>query len=344
MAEQKLHYALRSGQLVSIDDVERGLQCNCVCPSCGAALIARKGDKREHHFAHYGDTDCSGGVETALHLLAKKLLCSTKTVFVPGIDRDSKGSVKTFLSAAPESRDYSSFIPDIVLRNKTEALAIEILVTHAVDEGKAGRIKEAQLPTIEIDLSGQIEIYNERTVLKAILSGESTEWIYHPFLETREKEKCIREELCDYLPPICDISKPYYKCPKIKRTVSVLSHCSECPYYLGIGDPSGYETYHDILCAYRLRDVPIDIHQTMMITYKYQGAAANELAQLLFAFRLPFSFRFLFGHEQAPADDGFLEFGGAAREGEVKPAVPDLPYPAALHLAGAAVHIIEGLA
>ena len=81
----------------------------------------------------------------------------------------------------------------------------------------------------------------------------------------------------------------------------------------------------------------------MTITYKYQGAAANELAQLLSAFSLPFSFRFLLSHEQALADDGLLEFGSALCEGKVKPAVPDLPYPAAFHLAGAAVHIIEGL-
>ena len=43
----------------------------------------------------------------------------------------------------------------------------------------------------------------------------------------------------------------------------------------------------------------------------------------------------LLGHEQALADDGLLEFGSTLCEGKVKPAVPDLPYPAALHLAGA---------
>ena len=82
----------------------------------------------------------------------------------------------------------------------------------------------------------------------------------------------------------------------------------------------------------------------MTITYKCEGAAANELAQLLFAFSLPFSFRFLLGHEQALADDGLLELGGAIREGKVKLPVPDLPDFAALHLAGIAVHIIKGLA
>ena len=169
MAEQKLHYALRNGQLVSIDNVERGLQCNCVCPSCGSALIARKGDKREHHFAHYGNTDCSGGVETALHLLAKQLICNTRTLYVPSPDNYNKGDIKTYLNSEMECRDYSTFIPDIVLKNETEVLGIEILVTHAVDEDKTEKIRAAQLPTIEIDLSDQLDHYNEGTVMAAIL-------------------------------------------------------------------------------------------------------------------------------------------------------------------------------
>ena len=247
MAEQKLHYALRSGQLVSIDDVERGLQCNCVCPSCGAALIARKGDKREHHFAHYGETNCSGGVETALHLLAKNLLCSNRTIFVPGTDSRSEGSVKTYLNAELECRDYSSFIPDIVLKNETEVLGIEILVTHAVDEDKTEKIRAAQLPTIEIDLSDQLDHYNEGTVMAAILSGEQTEWIYNPLIAAREKELQIQIELSDHLKPVDAGNKKYFKCPELKRLVTFWSHCHECHYFIPGFDESR------ISCKYRTR-------------------------------------------------------------------------------------------
>ena len=248
MAEQKLHYALRDGQLISIDSVDRGLQCNCVCPSCGSMLIARKGDIREHHFAHYGNTDCAGGVETALHLLAKDLLCKTKTIFVPGIDHESEGSVKTYLSAEPECRDYSSFIPDVVLKNETEVLGIEILVTHAVDEDKGEKIRSAQLPTLEIDLFDQLDHYNEETVLAAILSGEKTKWIYHPIIDARDKERHIQSELSDHLEPVCAGNRWYFKCPRLKHLVSFWSQCHECPYFIPGFDDSL------IQCKYRTRN------------------------------------------------------------------------------------------
>ena len=42
---QELHYALLDGELVSIKEVKNGLKCGCVCPACGAKLIARQGQK-----------------------------------------------------------------------------------------------------------------------------------------------------------------------------------------------------------------------------------------------------------------------------------------------------------
>ena len=54
-------FGLRDGSIVTIEDIsesERGKKCGCVCPSCGAALIARKGEEREHHFAHDPNHPC----------------------------------------------------------------------------------------------------------------------------------------------------------------------------------------------------------------------------------------------------------------------------------------------
>ncbi len=42
MAEQFLKYGVKSGVPVSVEDVVSGLACECRCPSCGAALVARK--------------------------------------------------------------------------------------------------------------------------------------------------------------------------------------------------------------------------------------------------------------------------------------------------------------
>lgn len=47
-----------TGEVVSIDDVPSGLKCNCICPNCHVRLIAKKGKKNVHHFAHVNGAEC----------------------------------------------------------------------------------------------------------------------------------------------------------------------------------------------------------------------------------------------------------------------------------------------
>ena len=77
-----------TGELVHISTVERGLSCNCVCPACGEDLVARKGTKMRHHFAHRGDVDgegskCTTAGETVVHYLAKEAFKKLSTITVP---------------------------------------------------------------------------------------------------------------------------------------------------------------------------------------------------------------------------------------------------------------------
>ncbi len=53
--ELPLTYALKDGVMVSIDAVERGLECGCACPKCKQPLEAKKGEIRQRHFAHLGE-------------------------------------------------------------------------------------------------------------------------------------------------------------------------------------------------------------------------------------------------------------------------------------------------
>lgn len=68
-----LIYAIDSqNNLVSVDNVAKGLACNCYCPACKERLVAKNGGtKRIHHFAHASGVDCEGAYETMLHQLAK---------------------------------------------------------------------------------------------------------------------------------------------------------------------------------------------------------------------------------------------------------------------------------
>jgi ssDNA-binding Zn-finger/Zn-ribbon topoisomerase 1 len=68
----KIPYALHYGKLIHVSDVPRGLRPDCLCPACKGTLVARKGAKVVHHFAHYREADCQP--ETVAHLTAKLLL------------------------------------------------------------------------------------------------------------------------------------------------------------------------------------------------------------------------------------------------------------------------------
>ena len=73
-----LIYALSNGKLVSVEDVPAGLKCDCFCPACGEQLVAKKGQKMTHHFAHKAGTNCAFGYQTSLHLLAKDILANAR--------------------------------------------------------------------------------------------------------------------------------------------------------------------------------------------------------------------------------------------------------------------------
>ena len=46
-------------------------------------IRSSSGSKKEHHFKHYNAEECAHAAETALHMLAKRIVFETKKVFVP---------------------------------------------------------------------------------------------------------------------------------------------------------------------------------------------------------------------------------------------------------------------
>ncbi len=196
-----LQFALRNNELVSIYDVSNGLACDCVCPECGATLIARQGSNRTYHFAHYKSEECEKGIETALHLLGKRIVEQTKRLFVPripGIEK-SVGKVTEYDEAIEEKRIDGSIKPDVQLRARMNlwgaglVLNVEIRVSHAVDDAKKYKLLELGIPTVEIDLSNISTDYTEESIEQLILCGKNTKWIYSP----RAKQYFIEEWLCD---------------------------------------------------------------------------------------------------------------------------------------------------
>ena len=182
---EKLKYGMLNGQLVRIDYVENGLDCGCMCPHCGGRLIAKKGETRARHFAHYKVAECNHGTETALHLMAKRTIEQNHKVFVPFIpkteyDFSQRGKVMTFEKAVLEKPLSDAVRGDVVLYNGAGFLNVEIKVTHKVDANKIIEIFNLGVPTIEIDISDLKDSFTEELVLQRILSGEKTQLIFSP--------------------------------------------------------------------------------------------------------------------------------------------------------------------
>ncbi len=208
-----LRYALQKGtesHLRFVDDVPKGLKCNCVCPYCKADLIARQGEKREHHFAHRGDADCKGARMTALHMLAQQILARDKKLMLPdyiGLYYQKATELIEFDEVKIEKStilDNKLYRPDCIGikygNNIEHRLWIEIFVTHEVDSDKFDSICKSNQPCIEIDLSDMLKTdYTEESVAKRLQEQKDDRmWICCPICENRNEENRIKTKQAEY--------------------------------------------------------------------------------------------------------------------------------------------------
>lgn len=193
MNEPKLTYARnQNGDLVFIDTVPKGKKCNCVCDGCGKPLIAKQGDKNQHHFAHEGGNirEC---YDKTLHSLAEQIITEYKQVFSPEYKGEYYSHVSELLSFAvvevEQRNDSSDLQPDLVGVTKDgKRILIEIYKTHKVDEEKKDKIRKRGLTCMQINVSN---CSLDREELKTFLltTDKEREWINHPEFDERNKQQ-----------------------------------------------------------------------------------------------------------------------------------------------------------
>lgn len=193
MKHNKMTYGLREGKIIHISDVEQGLKCNCVCPACGATLIAHKGTKIMHHFKHYNAEECQIGYQTSLHLLAKEIISKTKKITIPELTLKFDSCKKPIqISSTKEisidsvelEKKIGDVIPDIILHSKNKILLVEIFVTHRIGDEKLFKLQKQGVSVIEIDLSKINKMITEDGLKKYLLHDCSEkQWKYNKVLE-----------------------------------------------------------------------------------------------------------------------------------------------------------------
>ncbi|MDA3615950.1 competence protein CoiA family protein [Polluticaenibacter yanchengensis] len=145
MFEYKLGKDRLTGKIISIDDVSRGISCNCICPDCELNFVAAKGEKNRWHFRHFEKTECNGGQETALHLLAKEIITVNNQIILPVYGKVS-------YTNAIKEQFFETIKPDVSAITNGQNLFFEVLVTHAAGDVKDGFYIAAKHKSVEINL------------------------------------------------------------------------------------------------------------------------------------------------------------------------------------------------
>ena len=189
-----------------------------ICSECGKELIPKMGELNIWHFAHKIKSNCSGGIQTSLHKYAKELIKRNNYIFLPVL------SIYEYCNYNSENIDYvdeinayiekdksniyylnrplicnnrysyswivnekkiEDFIPDCLVEIQEKKMAIEILVTHEVDDTKKLKVKESNIDMIEIDLSYFEEDYESEQKFdldRYILEKADRKWIYKTYI------------------------------------------------------------------------------------------------------------------------------------------------------------------
>lgn len=193
-------------------EVPIGKQCGCICPACALPLYAKHcmSGKRAPHFAHAPGADCATGTETAIHLAAKQIINARKVFFFPElvahVDEDdpllgTRTASRTLfregrrrLARVDVEQAVASIRPDLIVHvEHVGTVAIEIAVTHFVDEAKQSAFIDLGLSVVEINLSTMREA-TFAALEKLLLDGcEYSQWLHHRSLESVQTQ--LRQDL-----------------------------------------------------------------------------------------------------------------------------------------------------
>ena len=249
MFKRHLQYALKDNKIVHVSEVAKGLECGCICPACKSKLIAKKGNKVIHHFAHYNADECEHGYETALHLAAKEILFNAKKMVIPPLflkfpySRRSEIKIvdaQTIIIDKVElEKIHNDIIPDIVVYSCNSKFFVEIYVTNRVDEIKLEKIKKAKVSVLEIDLSKIDRDISHEELKKYLLKlCKEKYWLYNVNIEKWEqkfrhfvdRKPIVKIGFGEYVNN-CPFSSKYYMG---NAYANLSKECLYCDYFIGI--------------------------------------------------------------------------------------------------------------
>lgn len=184
-----------TGLITEVADVPRGAACGCVCPSCGAELLARQGTEKEWHFAHnFRSTDkpaeeCDFSFDTACRLFIIDLLLAGH------VDRISLPALP---GRAPRTLQNPQFVRSTEYGDVCAPLGQYQLEVFIAYSGRARPLRPADPSStgvLSIEINEVQKRYMAARAQKGVLAGivrdmlanvgPGRTWLYHPRLKPK---------------------------------------------------------------------------------------------------------------------------------------------------------------
>ena len=186
----RINVALKDNKIVTIDEVERGLDCGCVCIYCHSRLVARKGDEREHHFAHYDECETMDCYEYAFRESTKKALLISSEIIVPLNEEKTHTFKYNSVEIIDSKKNYHNGLEILVELKNENGHTLDVLICTANNKS-INRVDNKNyregISRIRVNLINVQALNFEefrRYLANDILSKE---WIYNKKLEEVKK-------------------------------------------------------------------------------------------------------------------------------------------------------------
>ena len=196
MSGPQILYGIRDGELIHVDDADRGQACNCICYECGQPLIAKKGEILAHFFAHEtSEENCNPAPESLVHRYAKEQVAKMNTLRLPGFTVEGRyqtpdGHMHSLhwrylptydidvKHTEVESHQHVGIVPDVLISDVSSFfLAVEVFYRHAVDSDKLEKLKRLPFSTVEVDLSDLPVTASSADLNAALLQVSRWAWL-----------------------------------------------------------------------------------------------------------------------------------------------------------------------
>ncbi|MDG9672089.1 competence protein CoiA family protein [Hahella sp. CR1] len=220
---------VNSSKLVDVHEVPRGIHSGCICPSCRIELVARQGQKKTWHFAHFTKnkseeeiTQCEYSFYVSVAMMARQLMDSVDAcnIQLPLYERLVSVNGMSEWITITESREVT--LKDIFVSQQMYGVDFDVLgkvqgkkkmVPLGLQfEYPERRIDLIQVPVekpigiLAVDLTGLESLFWEekdhsntfKHVLKTFLLDklEGKRWLFHPNQnsEIRAAEKELQKK------------------------------------------------------------------------------------------------------------------------------------------------------